>query len=117
MKIRMYSGVTIKKFLVNTLLLVVCFTTKFAFSEIADLKPVWLTVACYKVTLNAFDKLDGISSHHIRYDVKADDGSEFSAERDSERFKSEESQVVFPDDFFNNKLHLPASVDCNYGKN
>lgn len=80
----------------------------------AELKPMWLTSACYQLTMSAHNKLSNENSYVAKYIVKAADGRVFVAEKAAT--DSNSSEVVFPRDFRYEKLDISASIDCHFGQ-
>lgn len=77
-------------------------------------KRVWLSSACYKLNLGVRDKfLNG--PYLAKYVVKAADGRSFVAERNGNDDPNA-AEVVFPDDFYDEKTNLAAWINCRYGK-
>lgn len=82
----------------------------------AELKPIWLTSACYQLRLSANDKLSSKGSHVAKYIVRAADGEIYLAEKAVMATDVVSSEVIFPDSFRNKNTHLQAYADCHYGQ-
>lgn len=81
-----------------------------------ELKPIWLTNACYQLRLSVNDKLSVREIYTAKYVVKATDGKTYVAERSATAKDITSSEVIFPDGFKEEKTSLQAYADCHYGK-
>ena len=74
----------------------------------------WMTSACYKFRLAAWDKFNG-PAWDAKYVITSSKGRVFVAERHSDS-DSNDFAVSFPDDFHDEKApDINASVDCFWG--
>lgn len=101
----------ISKLALLILIFLTCYVTP---SFGAELKPMWLTSACYELTMTVHDKFSNKNSYVAKYIVKAADGRVFIAEKIATDTNS--SEVVFPKDFRYEKLDISASIDCHFGQ-
>lgn len=103
-----------KNILKLVLLILTFFTCYVTPSFGAELKPIWLTSACYELTMSAHNKLSNEKSYVAKYILKAADGRVFVVEKVAT--DSSSSEVVFPKDFRYEKLDISASIDCHFGQ-
>lgn len=83
--------------------------------QVSESKRVWMSLACYKWNLGVWDKLMN-GPYPAKYVVKAGDGRTFIAEKHGDD-DANTAQVVFPDDFHDEKTNLKAWINCQYGEN
>jgi len=101
----------ISRLFVSILILVGCYGPP-AFA--GELKPLWLTHACYEFTMSVNNKFSNAKNYVAKYVLKAAKGSIFVAKKTATDFNS--AMVVFPKDFRNEKLGISASIDCYFGQ-
>ena len=78
-----------------------------------ETKRAWMTSACYKFNLTAWDKFSE-KAYLAKYTITSGSGRAFVAQKNATGHNS--AMVVFPDDFNDAKLNVPASVDCFDGE-
>jgi hypothetical protein len=80
-----------------------------------EVKRKWMTSACYKFRLAAWDKFNG-EPWSVRYVITSSQGRIFVAERDAAS-ESSDAEVTFPDDFHDAKApKVSASANCFEGE-
>ncbi|MDO8989728.1 MAG: hypothetical protein Q7U91_08845 [Sideroxyarcus sp.] len=77
-------------------------------------KRSWETAFCFHFSLTVWDK-QVQDRYSAKYVVTATDGSVFVAEKSGVR-DSDTAQVIFPDNFRDQKTNLKAWVNCSYGE-
>ena len=82
----------------------------------AELKPIWLTSACYQLRLSVSDKLSVKKTYIAKYIVKSSDGETYFAEKAAIAGDVTSEEVIFPDGFHNQKTKLQAYADCFDGQ-
>ncbi len=98
------------------LLLLVLLTSSVTSSFGAELKPIWLTPACYQLKLSVYDKLSIKKNYIAKYIVRTADGEIYFAERAATASDVGSSEVIFPDSFRGERTRLQAYADCHYGQ-
>lgn len=98
------------KWIYATLLaIVITFYSTLSFGE--GVKRVWQMSSCFTFRLAVRDKMVG-GEFTAKYVVRSSDGSTFIAEKKSDDFSG--SEVIFPDDFHDEKTKLKAWMDCDH---
>lgn len=100
--------------LVYVSLLIIVLASFSTLSIGAEAKRAWMTSACYKFNLTAWDKFSEEVTYLAKFKITSSNGEVFIAERHATDHNS--AMVVFPDDFHEDKLNISASIDCFDGK-
>ncbi len=79
-----------------------------------EAKRSWQTSVCYHLRLSVWDKMN-LGDYQAKYTVKSADGTVFVAEEKATEDSS--AEVVFPDQFHDEKTKLKAWINCNNGEN